>query len=79
MKFTINDLKRLGPNYKDVAIRQLRKPLLEAFDVYKSNIAYGIESESESDKYEILMWYQDLLDKKESALENIPKKIQRYL
>ena len=79
MKLTVNDLKRLGTNYKDVAIRQLRKPLLEAFDVYKSNIAYGIESESESDKYEILMWYQDLLDKKESALENIPKKIQRYL
>lgn len=79
MNFTVKDLNKVGTIYKDVAIRQLRKPLLEAFDIYKSNIAYGVETETTQDRIEITDWYQDLLDKKESALRNVPLKIQRYL
>lgn len=60
-------------------IRQLRKPLLEAFDIYKTNIAYGIEAETDEEKEHILTWYNNLLDKNVEALRNIPNKILRYL
>lgn len=76
---TSNDLYKVGAKYKDTAIRQLRKPLLEAFDIYKSNIAYGVETETMEERIVITQWYQDLLDKKETALVNVPLKIQRYL
>ena len=79
MGITSQDLKKIGANYKVVAIRQLRKPLLEAFDVYKSNVAYGVEQETSTEHISIMQWYQDLLDKKPNALEDIPLKIQRYL
>lgn len=79
MKFTLDDLNKVGIIYRDTAIRQLRKPLLEAFDIYKSNVVYGVDTETEFEKAEIMAWYQDLLDKKESALRNVPLKIQRYL
>ena len=79
MKFTIKDLDKVGITYKDMAIRQLRQPLLEAFDIYKSNVAYGVEMETEFEKAEILAWYKGLLDKEENSLKNVPLKIQRYL
>jgi predicted transcriptional regulator len=79
MDFTVKDLNKVGSNYRNMAIRQLREPLLKAFDIYKSNVYYGIESETTQDRIEITDWYQDLLDKKESALRNVPLKIQRYL
>lgn len=79
MAITANDLKKIGSVYKDTAIRQLRKPLLEAFDVYKSNVTYGVEYETEEDRIEIVNWYKGLLDKEEWALLEIPKKIKRYL
>lgn len=60
-------------------IRQLRKPLLEAFDIYKTNVAYGIEVETDEEKEHILAWYNNLLDKNVDALRNIPNKILRYL
>lgn len=60
-------------------IRQLRKPLLEAFDIYKTNIAYGIEVETDEEKEHILAWYNNLLDKNVDALRNIPNRILRYL
>lgn len=79
MKITVKDLDKVGKTYKDTAIRQLREPLLKAFDIYKSNINYGVETETEEERNEIISWYKDLLDKKVSALENVPLKIQRYL
>ena len=78
-KLEPKDLSKIGSVDRDTAIRQLRKPLLEAFDIYKSNVAYGVETETTQDRIEITDWYQDLLDKKESALTNVPLKIQRYL
>jgi hypothetical protein len=79
MNFTVEDIHKVGEKYKDVAIRQLRKPLLEAFDIYKSNVSYGVETETEFEKNEIMSWYRDLLDKNENALKNVPLKIKRYL
>lgn len=79
MAFTINDLDKVGTLYRNNAIRQLREPLLQAFDIYKSNVAYGVETETASEKAEIMSWYKGLLDLMENSLRNIPPKIQRYL
>ena len=49
MKISCKDLENIGPKYRNVAIRQLRKPLLKAFDIYKANLYYGIEKETEEE------------------------------
>jgi hypothetical protein len=64
--------------YKD-AKRQLREPLLKAFDVYKTNVYYGVEKESEHEKAEIIEWYEALCNLQEDALKNVPSKISRYI
>lgn len=79
MKITINDLQYIGPVYRDTAIRQLREPLLIAFDIYKTNIVYGIATETEEQHQKILTWYNKLLDKEEEALQNIPEEIKYFL
>lgn len=75
---TKNDLNKLGTHEKD-GIRQLRKPLLQAFDIYKSNVNYGVETETAAEKAAIMEWYNKLLNLDKTALENIPEKIKRYL
>lgn len=66
--------------YKNSELRAQRKDILNAFDIYKTNVSFGIEEiESDADKIIILAWYQDLLDLKESAFENIPEAIQKYM
>lgn len=77
-KITSQDLGNLG-DYSNDGIRQLRKPLLEAFDIYKSNVTYGVEVETEEEHLEIMAWYQQLLNLNTQAVDNIPTKIQRYL
>lgn len=60
-------------------LRAKRKPLLEAFDKYKSNVNYGIVVEDETTRAKIVAWYNDLLNLVETAFENIPSEIQYYL
>lgn len=76
---TVKDLDMIGATNIEMAIRQLREPLLKAFDIYKSNIAYGVETETDLERSEIMSWYYGLLEKEVNALEHIPLKIQRYL
>lgn len=61
--------------------RRKRRMLLEAFDKYKTNVAYGVETEDSTTHTKIVKWYQDLLDLKNSAfiVENIPTRIKYYL
>ena len=40
------------------ALRRLREPLLKAFDIYKSNVYYGVINETEEEHQQILNWYQ---------------------
>lgn len=54
-----------------------REPLLRAFDVYKSNVAYGIEPDTHHDT--IIQWYKDILDLNEDAINNPPDDIKKYL
>jgi hypothetical protein len=60
-------------------LRQKREPLLQAFDIHKTNVFYGICIETEEEHNEILKWYYDLLDLKETAINNVPQHIQRHL
>jgi hypothetical protein len=60
-------------------LRTMRVPLLKAFDVYKSSVAYGVEFENEEQREEIVKWYSDLLHLEESAFEVIPERIRYYL
>lgn len=60
-------------------LRAKRVPLLKAFDVYKSSVAYGVEFENEEQRDEIVAWYTALLHLEESAFENVPERIRYYL
>ena len=64
---------------KAEALRTLRKPLLEAFDIYKSNVYYGIVSETEEEHAAVLAWYRKLLDLDDDSLKVVPDEIARYL
>ena len=61
------------------AKRQLRAPLLAAFDIYRSHVSYQTVEESDERHDVIMAWYRDLLDLKQSALDNVPDEIKRYL
>lgn len=58
-------------------LRVLRTPLLQAFDIYKSNVNYGIETDANREK--ILKWYKAILDLDEKAISNPPSEIRRYM
>lgn len=50
----------LTENLKET--RRMRARYLKAFDIYKSNVSYGVETETEEQKAEVLAWYSALLD-----------------
>ena len=78
-KITVNNLKDFSGEQLLNAKRTLRKPLLKAFDIYKSNVAYGIIIEDEIQKTRILMWYNNLLNLEDIAFIDVPDKIKEYL
>ncbi len=59
--------------------RLLRVPLLEAFDVYKSNVAYGILEETEKEHKDVAKWYRLLLDLDPVAFREVPPRIAAYV
>lgn len=76
---TYEDLNKVGQENTDMAIRQLRDPLLKAYDAYKTAVNYGEITETEEEHNKILIWAQSLRDKNISALDNIPEKVRYYL
>ena len=60
-------------------LRRKRTPLLEAFDKYKSNVYYGIETETADERSVLLEWYRGLLDLSVDSIKNVPEKIKYYL
>ena len=69
-------------NQKLNELRLERKPLLEAFDKYRSAVSYGIVDETVEEHNAILEWYQKLLDLNVNILsteESIPVKVAYYL
>ena len=76
----ISDMAYLGEtSIATQAKRQLRAPLLAAFDIYKSNVAYGIEAEDEAQHAQVVTWYRSLLDLKDEALAQVPEAIARHV
>lgn len=61
--------------------REIRDKLLKAFDVYKSNVEYGIETETENEHKAIIEWYNTMLKLPldEDTYKKSPEKIKRYL
>lgn len=69
-------------NKKQDELRSQRTPLLKAFDIYKSNVNYGIIEETEERKKIIIEWYKKILDLDEKSItdkESIPSEILLYL
>ena len=52
--------------------RQLRKPLLKAFDTHKTAVIYEGKTETQDEKSKVLAWKQELLDLQ-------PKRSRAYL
>lgn len=79
LKLTIKDLDKVGQENTDMAIRQLRDPLLIAYDAYKTAVNYGEIIETEEEHNRVLVWAQSLRDMDISALDNVPEKVRYYL
>lgn len=60
-------------------LRKKREPLLKAFDIYKSNVDYGIITETDSQHNKIVAWYNKILDLNEDAINNPPSEITKYI
>lgn len=59
-------------------LRNKRKLLFKAFDIYKENVAYGLDVETEQEHEDIKKWYLACLELDENAINNPPEKIIRY-
>ena len=69
---------RLPKAQADNAKRQLRKPLLNALDVYDKNVTKGRVTETVDQKQAVDAWYKDICDLKDEAFINIPASVKKY-
>ena len=60
-------------------LRGQREAVLTAFDKYKTNVLYGIETETEEQKKEVIEYYNKLLVLDEDAINNVPSYLKYYM
>ncbi len=60
-------------------LRRKRVKVFEAFDIYKSNVYYGIISETDEQHQKIISWYKNCLDLSIDAINNPPEEVRVYL
>lgn len=60
-------------------LRSKREPILKAFDIYKTNVSYGVYNESIIEHNQIIVWYNAILDLDEEAINNVPEQIARFM
>ena len=60
-------------------LRNQRKKVFRAFDIYKENVNYGIETETQEKHEQILAWYHKCCDLDRNALKNVPVEVAKYL
>ena len=60
-------------------LRAKRARLLDAFDILKSNVSFGIIELSEKEHAYIISWYKLVLDLDEYSIKNPPNLIAQYL
>lgn len=62
--------------------RAARQYCLDAFDVYKVNVDYGIEMETSPERDAIVAWYRKILDlplDKDVYTADVPPKVKKYI
>ncbi len=74
----IEDANMIGEE-KLTLFRQIRKKQLQAFDIYKTNLFYGLEEETEEEKIAVIDWYNGVLNLNADAIKNIPQKVKKYV
>lgn len=75
-----SDLRRLPVGEKSLnAKRIVRENLLKAWDVHKSNVSYGAETETEEEHAKCIVWWKALLNLEDWAFEQIPNGVKKYL
>ena len=74
MRLTLNE-----KIVKEKTLRSKRVKLLDAFDIYKSNVNYGAITETEQEHNDIITWYHQILDLVEEAFDRVPQKVAQYL
>ena len=60
-------------------LRKERTRLFKAFDIYKSNVEYGVVPETQETHDLITNWYLACLELDYQAINNPPSEIIRYL
>lgn len=60
-------------------LRNKREPLLKAFDIYKTNVSYGVYNETIIEHNQIIAWYNAILNLDEEAINNVPNQIARFM
>ena len=60
-------------------LRRKRKPILEAWDILAGNVGVGAIEVAPDRMQELIEWRQALLDLKESAFQNIPDEVNRFM
>lgn len=73
------DLLATVPEARTNTLREWRKPLLNALDIYDKNVSKGRISETAEEKETVDKWYKALLDLEEWAFDKIPEKVKKYL
>lgn len=74
-----NRLPKTETEEKKKAKRVLREDLLKAWDIHKTNIAYGAETETEEEHTRCLNWWKALLNLEDWAFTDIPYSIKKHL
>jgi hypothetical protein len=78
-KLGVEDAVKAQGQEKLNLLRSVRKDLLKAFDVYKTNVSFGILLQTELEIAVAKKWYEKLLDLNEDAFLDIPSQISKYL
>lgn len=73
MEYTIEEI------HKNI-LREYRVKLLQAFDIVKTNVLFGIDKITEEEKDELLNWYYGILNLNEACFcyIDLPKIIKKY-
>ena len=74
-------MSRLLENAKhDLSVlRNQRARLFKAFDIYKSNVEYGVIPETQETHDLITTWYLACLELDYNAITNYPSELEKYL
>lgn len=75
----MTNLKLNKEALREKELRAKRLPLLEAFDILKSNVYFGIDVITEEEKAVLMYWYGSVLNLSEEAIDNPPALVAKYM